>query len=361
MNKTKTIIFSISAMVFTVGVFAAGNFITLSRENKPETTVKIEEKSQLYKEYNSKAVFDAKLTNEKENAVFEALNKSGKTKNEIYDDIFNYKKFILMYNPSDESLKVVDNLIISGADMMNVFGIYHFWQTTCENPTIIKDIYNLSEKYTGTFWIEEAYNEITNYAHGILNEEQVNNYRSQGLENEDIRIANILSRKGVYKINEILEKKISGDSWENIISTVLGTQNKHSSLASKITDSLQLSNYIMFKDTDFGININSFDELHIAIDNRRNDCIGKAHNELNKAKIIKRIENDTDSQSYKDYEAKIISNGISKEEMEELYEKGYSASEVLNASEIQKNTGTNVMVALEGIRLDRQTEEVTTQ
>lgn len=64
---------------------------------------------------------------------------------------------------------------------------------------------------------------MTNNVHGVLESEEINNYLSLGVTVSDIQNANILSRKGVYSIKQILDRIAGGDTIINIMNEVYGT------------------------------------------------------------------------------------------------------------------------------------------
>ena len=129
-----------------------------------------------------------------------------------------------IYGLNNEQLEYIAGLIINGADTNNILDIAYFWVDTCEDITIIEQIYNKKGDYEGgRFWIENAYNNVTNNVHGVLESEEINNYLSLGVTVSDIQNANILSRKGVYSIKQILDKIAGGDTIISIMNEVYGT------------------------------------------------------------------------------------------------------------------------------------------
>lgn len=129
-----------------------------------------------------------------------------------------------IYELNNEQLEYIAGLIINGADPNSILDIAYFWVDTCEDITIIEQIYNKKGDYEGgRFWIENAYNNVTNNVHGVLESEEINNYLSLGVTVSDIQNANILSRKGVYSIKQILDKIAGGDTMINIMNEVYGT------------------------------------------------------------------------------------------------------------------------------------------
>lgn len=142
----------------------------------------------------------------------------------IADILSSYLYLRDIYELNNEQLEYIAGLIINGADPNNILDIAYFWVDTCEDITIIEQIYNKKGDYEGgRFWIENAYNNVTNNVHGVLESEEINNYLSLGVTVSDIQNANILSRKGVYSIKQILDKIAGGDTMINIMNEVYGT------------------------------------------------------------------------------------------------------------------------------------------
>lgn len=142
----------------------------------------------------------------------------------IADILSSYLYLKDVYGLNDEQLEYIAGLIINGADPNNILDIAYFWVDTCEDITIIEQIYNKKDDYEGgRFWIENAYNNVTNNVHGVLESEEINNYLSLGVTVSDIQNANIMSRKGVYSIKQILDRIAGGDTIINIMNEVYGT------------------------------------------------------------------------------------------------------------------------------------------
>lgn len=142
----------------------------------------------------------------------------------IADILSSYLYLRDIYGLNNEQLEYIAGLIINGADPNSILDTAYFWVDTCEDITIIEQIYNKKGDYEGgRFWIENAYNNVTNNVHGVLESEEINNYLSLGVTVSDIQNANTLSRKGVYSIKQILDRIAGGDTMINIMNEVYGT------------------------------------------------------------------------------------------------------------------------------------------
>lgn len=139
----------------------------------------------------------------------------------VGDILTDYIYYRDVYMLSEAELDYIADLIISGDEAKDIIEITNFWLGTNEDVSVIGEIYGLKEKFEGSkFWIENAFNKATEYKCGELNSETLDEYLSEGLTADDINTANILCRKGVYTIQEILEKKLEGANFVLIANEV---------------------------------------------------------------------------------------------------------------------------------------------
>lgn len=129
-------------------------------------------------------------------------------------------------NPTEAELSYLTGLLQKDYDMNWVAEIYEFWLTCGEDIPIIEQIYLASEtqQIDGRYWVEETYNSVTNNAHGVLDSIAIGNYIESGLTVADIERANILSRKGTYTINQILDNILGGSTWAEVVNSVYQQQ-----------------------------------------------------------------------------------------------------------------------------------------
>ena len=125
-------------------------------------------------------------------------------------------------NPTEAELSYLTGLLQKGYDMNWVAEIYEFWLTCGEDIPIIEQIYLASEtqEIDGRYWVEETYNRVTNNIHGVLDSIAIGHYIESGLTIADIERANVLSRKGTYTINQILDNILSGSTWAEVVNAV---------------------------------------------------------------------------------------------------------------------------------------------
>ena len=125
-----------------------------------------------------------------------------------------------------EDMGFVTGLVKQGYEADWLADIYDFYLTCGEDITIIKSIYDASERYdiNGRNWIETSYNLATGGVHGELGLNDIIMYVSKGASIEDIEAANVMCRSGVGTIQEILDRVIEGETIEKISYEIYGNE-----------------------------------------------------------------------------------------------------------------------------------------
>ena len=125
-----------------------------------------------------------------------------------------------------EDMGFVTGLVKQGYEADWLADIYDFYLTCGEDITIIKSIYDASERYdiNGRNWIETSYNLATGGVHGELGLNDIILYVSKGASIEDIEAANVMCRSGVGTIQEILDRVIEGETIEKISYEIYGNE-----------------------------------------------------------------------------------------------------------------------------------------
>lgn len=142
----------------------------------------------------------------------------------VCDILTSYLYLRDVYGLSNQELEYIAGLIIGGAEPSDIMEAAYFWLDTCEDISIIEQIYNKKSEYEGgKFWVENAYNDVTEYIHGELSVDDVNHYLEVGAAAVDIQNANVLSRRGVYTIQQILDRIIGGETIVDVMNDVYGT------------------------------------------------------------------------------------------------------------------------------------------
>ncbi len=220
---------------------------------------------------------------------------------------------------SDKQFKLMEQMILEGCDVPTLTGIYSFYLTTNEDVTIVRDIYDYvwdgEPIENGGVLFEEAFNELTDYKCGVLTKEEIEGYLEKGLTIDDIAEANILSRKGVLKINEILDRIIAGEDWKDIGETISGQKISADGDISGLMQSAQIMNVTVKEAAKEGTEEAWAEE---------------------KAKTVNAIlmkkgywkEELSENSEYIIEKAK--KRGIGESEVKELLENGYDESDILN-------------------------------
>lgn len=331
----------------------------------PETEP-AQQESSIYTTYDKAPKFQVQLSDQAENAVFEKLDRSGEEKDVIYSDIMAYKKLKKLYRPSQEEMNYLDSLIKSGADVSAITEIYRFWLTTSEDISIIGQIYSMSTPEKEGYWVEELFNQLTENRHGVLDEAGVNSYYSKGLAASDINIANVLSRKGVLTINEILDRRAAGDGWNSLIE-LIGLElelPEHKEYMGEIETDVEFMNYLNFVNTVPAEAIAGYVETlaaesaeSITVENliflNENRVRKEVHTELLADGVFVRDDREESRESNEALREKIRENGIADEQIEAFLDEGYTLLEILNASEVQKGEATPAAEVLQEQRTEQ--------
>ena len=156
--------------------------------------------------------------------IDELVSEKGIDKEQIpltdYSDIEGYLYLIEKYKPNSEELDIVNNLIKNDISMDIILEVFDFYRTTNENPDIINKLVSYKDILNGRHWVENAFNSITKDKCGVLDYDTYMEYIDKGLSMEEISASNILCRKGVYTIQEILKKRENETLWSDIINDV---------------------------------------------------------------------------------------------------------------------------------------------
>ncbi|MGN0178867.1 MAG: hypothetical protein ACI4DY_05415 [Monoglobaceae bacterium] len=136
--------------------------------------------------------------------------------------VYNYEYLRVAYKLNDAQLNYIADLIIDGKEAITVMDLCYFWLDTNEDISIVGDMYGLRSRYRGGTWIENAFNKVTGDKCGVLTEEDVEQYLSEGITVQDIMTANKLCRRGVMTIQEILEMRKDNKTFAEISAVIDG-------------------------------------------------------------------------------------------------------------------------------------------
>ncbi len=232
--------------------------------------------------------------------------------------------FMGRYCTTKESFSYIEQMILAGCDPNTTMDIYQFYLTTNEDISIVRQIYDMV--YDGEPIInrdavfESAFNEITNNKCGVLTQNDVISYLEKGLSVDEIMQANLLSRKGVMTINEILDSRLLGISWEKIIETVSGEKIKLSDnvTASEIARAMTVAT----------VTNNSLNTV-LSSDNE-DERLSNVAKSVNKKLKSKGYWKGRKSENFEKLSADANKKGISESKLTELMDKGYSEVQLIN-------------------------------
>ena len=232
--------------------------------------------------------------------------------------------FMGRYCTTKESFSYIEQMILAGCDPNTTMDIYQFYLTTNEDISIVRQIYDMV--YDGEPIInrdavfESAFNEITNNKCGVLTQDDVISYLEKGLSVDEIMQANLLSRKGIMTINEILDSRLLGISWEKIIETVSGEKIKLSDnvTASEIARAMTVAT----------VTNNSLNTV-LSSDNE-DERLSNVAKSVNKKLKSKGYWKGRKSENFEKLSADANKKGISESKLTELMDKGYSEVQLIN-------------------------------
>ena len=133
-----------------------------------------------------------------------------------YANVSAYVAFMGENSFTPDQLTVINRILDKGTTVQSLAQVYDFWLTTAEPFSIIEEICALEDVYFSEYWYENAFNELTENKHGVLDRDGIREYKDKGIPADIILAANTLCRKGVYTITEILDKVADGADIEDI-------------------------------------------------------------------------------------------------------------------------------------------------
>ena len=238
-------------------------------------------------------------------------NYMGYDTEEAFHSFHKTALFLGRYCPTEDSFSFIEQMILSGCDPQTTMDIYQFYLTTNEPISIVKQIYDMvynGEPITNRDVVfENAFNKITNNKCGVLTEDDVVAYLEKGLSVDDIMQANLLSRKAVMTIQEILDASLSGINLEKIEISI----SKEVTAESNVKEATAVNTILL---TD---NSNTYFEQNAKKVNSilKEKGYWKGKKSPNFNAMVKEAEKD----------------GITEEKITELLDSGYSELDIFNA------------------------------
>lgn len=214
-------------IMIAVGIITlvlAATMIALANQGQNAMESEYGEPTVMEAEYSLEAPVIEQELSAQDNPVIAAAQAQGLGAYSVAADD-RFATLIAEYTMTADEQQYLSELIGQGYDAGWLAEIFEFWVTCCEDKTIIKDIYDsaMENGYADRYWVEDAYNNVTGNIHGVLEGEALYDYLYvDGIEIEDVKTANILCRRGVYTIQELLTKKQEGSTWPVLINEVFG-------------------------------------------------------------------------------------------------------------------------------------------
>lgn len=137
-------------------------------------------------------------------------------------DGYYYQSWIQTYLPTQQQQETIQRLLASGADEKHLISVCIFWEDTGEPFELVERLWSkrpdgISELPDPLIWIESTYDRMTTRGEEALTQEDVQKYIDEGISPSDILIANRVSRNLDYHIKDILEQKLNGAAWYDIL------------------------------------------------------------------------------------------------------------------------------------------------
>ena len=149
------------------------------------------------------------------------LLSQGKYPDEIARTMDLYLDIISKYSIDDTLLNLMFTKAESGWNMEHMLEIYQFIFNGDKDFSKLEKMYELGmESNFNGYWLESVYCAASDEEIVTLNVEDVYNYIDQGLTVRDISLANKLCFKKIKNIKEILDEKIQGKEWNEIIAEI---------------------------------------------------------------------------------------------------------------------------------------------
>ncbi len=369
--KIVSIIIVVSTII-TTAVYAVNNTITETKktvEKEAETAENKLSEISLEKNIELKSISQT-IKTEKQNT------------DEYYESMAKYAKFIQIYQPTEAEQKYINQLVTEGYKLNKLIEIYKLWIDTDEDIELIKKIYDTYEPTDeeDNHWVEAVYNQITENKYGVLDREQIHAYYDKGLNRDDIITANRLCRMGKNTITEILDKRVTGTSWaelieENYTKSTKNKMQKQSMRQSKSPQKEQykqiqngteiLDAYFLAKRTEKDIN-EYLDKLSSGetIDQEMNQYYSERTEGLLEKLKEQGLWDEPQEIKEKNKKAKeylkkkAIENGMTQEKINKLIDQGHTELEILNASTVTKKQKVDVQKVLEQKRAGQTWEDL---
>ena len=136
------------------------------------------------------------------------------------DALEKYINANIMYNITDEENAYLMKLMKRGYDIERAIEIYSFLQSTKADLTMLERMYTIgSDTGFSDYWLENAYAVASGRESDELSVEDIFYYTNNGITPDEIAMAYELSLYSDKPIRKILDPRIAGASWAEIVAT----------------------------------------------------------------------------------------------------------------------------------------------
>ena len=333
MKKRVMLAVAVILLCAATGAFASGLIGTNAGSEEKRNTDIIKD---------ADTVISEKMSAEKqiESSDFDTLsNYIGYDTFEKFSLLHDLLIFMGQYCTTEEEYALVRDMVLEGCDVKTVMDIYQFYLTTNEDVSIVRDIYDMvwqGEEITRRSVVfENAFNKLTDNKCGVLNGEDIERYLEAGFSVDDIQAANVLSRKGVMTIQEIMSELENGTSFEKIVEKISGEKIANADIEEySLVNTMYTARITGKKIAELVSDTAAGEEYFDDITKRINKAmIGKGYWKAAPSENTEKIISDA------------ANKGISQKTVMALLDSGYSEVDVINAIH-DKNCSEKTITAI---------------
>lgn len=215
--KKKILILSVFVIIAVTAVaFAAESIIETKEKSFAHQRELVKE--QMHKSVEKKT---KNLTDKANKYDFcELLRSKGYYEDEVNEIVYSFMQMQAVYSLTDDELKDFYKLTKQDYDLLKLMEIFEFTIHTdyYRDMKFVKQLYDTAQsmEIISDYWVETAFNALTDRTDSILDQSQVVSYIKDGLTVDEIYAANIMSRRSNKTIKNILKTKKSGKQWSDI-------------------------------------------------------------------------------------------------------------------------------------------------
>ena len=179
------------------------------------------------------------------NGLEDYLKSKGYYIDDINIAISKYLEASILYNMTNEENTYIMSLVEKGYDFEKVVDLFLFIQNTNHGIELLREIYdNGDPNYATVFWIEDTYERMIYGDEEPLSLDDIMGYQAKDISTEDILMTFELSLKGDMSTRQILEAKLSGQAWSEIIAKAYASEELPPDLFAALPDLRDINSII---------------------------------------------------------------------------------------------------------------------